>query len=108
MEAYLGPLAAIGVFTATQVGSLIWVLSRTARDASALKEQLGKLQEEMEKLGNVLVTLADFRGEINLVSERQNAQAKRLDEQQLRHTKQIDEIYKRLWEKREEKGKYGE
>lgn len=102
---YIGPIVTLGIFTATQVGSLIWVLASTKRDSNVFRKQLGEMQEELKKVGNVLLTLADFRGELNLVNERQNAQAKRLDEQQSRSTKQIDELYRMIWEQKEEKGK---
>ena len=39
------------------------------------------MQEDLSKFGHVLVTLADFKGEINLINDRLLAQGKRLDEE---------------------------
>ena len=97
MAEQISPIIAILIFTVTQLGSLIWVLSRTKTDSDNLKGQMSELKEELEKLGNVLVTIADFRGEINLLNERQLAQGKRFDETAQRVATQLDGIAQRVW-----------
>lgn len=77
----------IGVFVLTN--GLVWagVVISLRVDMGKMGAVMGKLQEDlqaveksMEKFGNILVTLADFKGEMNLIQERLLAQGKRLDE----------------------------
>ncbi len=83
-----GWMATVAIFLATQIGSLIWVLagqkgeSRVMKgEIKGVKEDISGVQREVEKLGNVLVSMADMRGEINLLNARMLAQGQRLDEE---------------------------
>lgn len=73
------------IFAATQMiiaaGTAVGVIIATRMDTGILKEQVKAMQEDLSKFGNVLVTLADFKGEINLINERLMAQGKRLDQE---------------------------
>ena len=76
MEAWV---AALGIFAATQVGSLVWILASQRVEGRLLRADIENTQREVEKLGSVLVNMADMRGEINLINDRLLAQGKRLD-----------------------------
>lgn len=75
-----GHYITIAIFLATQAGTLIWFLASTRADSRVLKAQMESVRREMEKLGNVLVTLSDFSGRMNLFEERHTMTGKRLDD----------------------------
>lgn len=81
----VGHWVTIAIFAATQMiiaaGTAIGVITATRMDTGILKQQVRAMQEDLSKFGNVLVTLADFKGEINLINDRLLAQGKRLDEE---------------------------
>jgi Tfp pilus assembly protein PilO len=85
-------IVTIGIFIATQVGSLIWVLANTRGEANVLKAQLESVENELRKLSNVLVSLADLRGEIAIMNERHNILSKRLDEEMKRTNDMRDRL----------------
>jgi hypothetical protein len=81
----VGHWVTIAIFAATQMiiaaGTAVGVIIATRMDTGILKQQVRAMQEDLSKFGNVLVTLADFKGEINLINDRLLAQGKRLDEE---------------------------
>lgn len=72
------------VFTAGQIIILIWTIAAIKGDTKVLKTELELLQTEVRKLSDVLVNMASFRGELNLLQERLLLQGKRLDDLQTR------------------------
>jgi len=80
----------VGVFIATQIGSLIWILASNKADARILKMQMLALDAEVKKLSNVLIDLANLNGRLTLFEERQVAQGKRVDEAVSRMNRHID------------------
>lgn len=81
----VGHWVTIAIFAATQMiiaaGTAVGVIIATRMDTGILKQQVRAMQEDLSKFGNVLVTLADFKGEINLINDRLLVQGKRLDEE---------------------------
>lgn len=81
----VGHWVTIAIFAATQMiiaaGTAVGVIIATRMDTGILKQQVRAMQEDVSKFGNVLVTLANFKGEINLINDRLLAQGKRLDEE---------------------------
>lgn len=81
----VGHWVTIAIFAATQMiiaaGTAVGVIIATRMDTGILKQQVRAMQEDLSKFGNVLVTLANFKGEINLINDRLLAQGKRLDEE---------------------------
>lgn len=81
----VGHWVTIAIFAATQMiiaaGTAVGVIIATRMDTGILKQQVRAMQEDLSKFGHVLVTLADFKGEINLINDRLLAQGKRLDEE---------------------------
>lgn len=76
--------ATVGVFLVTQAITLAWTLGTTRSDSRSLRGEvtlrLDAMQSELKALGNVLVTLADFKGEMRLMQERHLMQGGRVDE----------------------------
>lgn len=77
----------IGLFFLGQVVSMVGVVYSTKIDVSKLKGKIEELatdmlsmQLEIKQLGTVLITLADFKGEMKLLQERLAMQGKRLDD----------------------------
>lgn len=97
----IGHWITIGIFVATNLIGVAGFVLSTRVDVGKLKDSMKEMQIELEKLGNILVTLADFKGEMNLIQERQLAQGRRLDESVTELNKSKDRIWARL-EKLEE------
>lgn len=77
----------IGLFFFGQIISMIGVVISTRMDVGrvslgldVVKRELTEMQQEIKQLGVILVTLADYKGELNRLSDRQLAQGQRLDE----------------------------
>lgn len=76
----------IGIFLFSNIVTVVGIIFSTRVDTNKLKDNMAalatdmsNLQKDMEKFGNILVTLADFKGEMNLMRERQMIEGKRLD-----------------------------
>lgn len=97
-----GHWVTLGVFIATQIISMIGVVISTRMDLkhlqfnlTGLQAEMENFQKEMQKFGNILVTLADFKGEMNRIQDRQLAYGQRLDE----FVKLSNERQKEIWDK---------
>lgn len=105
-----GWMVTVGVFIATQIGSLIWILANQKWESKQMQlglEQtnatIDDMQIEIGKLGDVLIRMADMRGEINLMNERLMAQVKRFDDtivinnaRELRYEARLDELRNKI------------
>ncbi len=85
-----GLIVTIMIFVTVQLLSILGIVTAVKGDARVLKSQLVSVFKELEKLGNVLVALAEQKGEMALVQERQLLQGKRLDELTARLNRHID------------------
>lgn len=84
--------ATIGIFVVTQAATLIWILATTTNSARVLSKRMDAVQEELKSFGSILVTLADFKGEMKLTQERIMMQGKRLDDLTSRFNDWLDPI----------------
>lgn len=98
----LGHWLTVAIFVTTNLITVAGVIISIRVDTSKLKEKMTELaqdmmgmQIELKELGKVLVTLADFKGEINRIQDRQLAQGQRLDET----IRQNAEAHKEIWTK---------
>ncbi len=105
-----GWMATVVTFIAVQIGTLIWTLAgqrwqstMTRNEVKAVKIDVDDIQKEIKKIGDVLVAMADFRGDIKLANERMVVLAKRVDDmviinnaRELRYEAQLDEIKSKL------------
>lgn len=95
----IGHWITVGIFVLTNIGLWAGVIISIRIDMRAFKIEIKSLQEQMKKFGNILVTLADFKGEMNLIQERLAMQGKRLDDtitmnnaKELRYEAQLDKL----------------
>ncbi len=98
----LGHWLTVAIFVTTNLITVAGVIISIRVDTSKLKEKMTELaqdmmgmQIELKELGKVLVTLADFKGEINRIQDRQLAQGQRLDET----IRQNAEAHREIWNK---------
>jgi hypothetical protein len=77
----------IGIFLFSNLVTIVGIIFSTRVDTNKLKDKMAELaadmstlQKDMKQFGQILVTLADFKGEMNLIQERQLAQGRRIDE----------------------------
>lgn len=85
-----GQLITVGIFLGTQALSLVWTISSMKGDNRVLRANMDAVQKEMSELKNVLVVLADVKGELRLIQERGMMQGKRIDEMQTRVNRRMD------------------
>lgn len=87
----MGNLITIGVFVATQVGTLIWTVATIRGDARGIRAEMGFMQRELDRITKVLEQVADARSDMQLIQERGLAQGKRLDDLSQRLNRFLDE-----------------
>lgn len=90
MSVDTGQLITVGIFLGTQALSLVWTISSMKGDNRVLRANMDGMKEEMAELKNVLVTLADVKGELRLIQERGMMQGARIDDMQRRVNRRLD------------------
>lgn len=83
----VGHWITLAIFVAGNLFTVAGVIISNRIDTTALKTQMKifaddmmGMQKELKQFGNILVTLADFKGEMNRIQDRATAQGQRLDE----------------------------
>ena len=89
--------AAVISLAATGVSFVVRSETRAIReyiilDRESVKLRLGKMEDQLVKVENVLLVLADYKGQLRLFEERLGAQGTRLDEITRRFNKYSDQI----------------
>lgn len=95
----MSQLVTIGIFLLTNIGVWAGVVISIRIDMREVKVNIDAIEKQMEKFANVLITLANFKGEMNLQAERITALVKRLDDtvtinnaRELRYEAQLDQL----------------
>lgn len=92
----LGENAPLIIFGAVQLLSLVGTIYAVKTDAKILGIRVDGLQDEMKKLGSVLINMVEQKGEINLIQERLMLQGKRFDLLVARFDRFIDDKLEKL------------
>lgn len=83
----IGHWITLAIFVAGNLFTVAGVVISNRIDTNTLKgrmnsfaEEMKMMKDELKQFGDILVAMADFKGELKLLNERQLAQGKRMDD----------------------------
>lgn len=83
----IGHWITLAIFVAGNLFTVAGVVISNRIDTNTLKgrmnsfaEEMKMMKDELKQFGDILLAMADFKGELKLLNERQLAQGKRMDD----------------------------
>ena len=82
----------LGVFGATQILSLLWVVSTMRGDNKVLQTQMQDVREELKQIAKIMLMQVEQKAEIVSLNDRLLLTGKRIDETSMRLNKFVDAV----------------
>lgn len=82
----------LGVFGATQLLSLLWVVSTMRGDNKVLQTQMKDVREELKQITKIMLMQVEQKAEIVSLNDRLLLTGKRIDETSMRLNKFVDAV----------------